>query len=404
MTEAEKRADWIEASSNIVDLLRTEPSLVPFRQRVLNLGLTDDLEKKIFYRIDAASTSFHQDKRDLLTRQDEKELGTEVLLNRHRFTALVCRVRPFRQAALSVVQNNYLFRNRKLFFGTDFQSEEQERQEAIQLLGCSEIMLQEPPLSKTFQHPVIARIWNRILQQSTESSRSSDVFMELHQIVEQLNVLRNIYILLCRGIVHRLARTMNRVYRQSLTYEDAVQVGSFGIARAAYRYHFSSGVRFSTYASHWVKKEIQRQALEGRLMRISAGTVERFARAAKENDAETLAKVSSVLQETELRCLEPAWLPDVPADLKHRLSPEGVTEGRQLKMLLLEGIETVLSEKSGDLIRRRYGLSPYCREQSVIEISEVYRVTRSSVYQRERTALKKLFLFLKDHCQESEYV
>ena len=72
-----------------------------------------------------------------LTEADEKELATEMLLARHKFTTLVFENRTFRQAAITVIQNIYLFRRRKIFFGTFDTPAEQERQEALLLFSQS---------------------------------------------------------------------------------------------------------------------------------------------------------------------------------------------------------------------------------------------------------------------------
>lgn len=57
---------------------------------------------------------------------------------------------------------------------------------------------------------------------------------------------------------------------------------------------------------------------------------------------------------------------------------------------------TVLSTKSADIIKSRYGLPPYRgKEQSIIAISKIYEVTRGRIYQLEQTALKKLTCHLE---------
>jgi DNA-directed RNA polymerase sigma subunit (sigma70/sigma32) len=64
---------------------------------------------------------------------------------------------------------------------------------------------------------------------------------------------------------------------------------------------------------------------------------------------------------------------------------------QQRRSLLLKAIDQNLSQKSGDIIKRRYGLPPYLgEEQSVVSISREYGVTRSSIYQLEQSALQKL--------------
>jgi RNA polymerase sigma factor (sigma-70 family) len=380
-------------SPELLDLLPTTPSAVPFTVRLRQLRLSPNLEKKITRQASRLSGGNCSDKAEALTAEDEKELATEVLRFRHLFTESLLASPRFRQAALTVLQNIYLFRNRKIFFGTATASTESERQEALLLFSASP----QPtrlPLAKTFQHVIIARVWRRIIGQATDSEQRDPRFVALHEVVEKLNTLRNVYMILTTGLVKKLATRTNALYRESVSYDDAVQIGGFGVARAAYRYHQSSGVRFSTFAAHWVSREIQRQALAGRLIRISTGTVEGYAKAARTEDAADLKKFTAIIENAttidETRAGEYATL-----TLSELASPPssqlGVLEAGQLRDILLAAIDRVLSKKSGDIVRRRFGLPPYQgREQSILTISQAYRVTRSAIYQLEQAALKKL--------------
>lgn len=387
-------------SPEIMDLLAAAPSPVPFAVRVQALTLSSDLEKKILHQNGRLiGSTYNQQKTAVLTANDEKELAGEVLRHRHLFTERLLETPRFRQAVLTVIQNIYLFSNRKIFFGTTTTtSSESERQEALLLFSTSHCQI-SIPLAKTFQHLIIARVWNRIISQSTERDFVDHHFSNLLEIVEKLNTLRNIYVLLTTGLVKKLAAQTNPLYKQSVTYADAVQIGTIGIARAAYRYHPSSGVRFSTFAAHWVFREIQRQALDGRLIRISPNTVEGYAKATKTEDVTNLNRFSAIIESattvehnTDGECTTLA----LSELLSQPPSPVVAFEKLQLQLILLQTINQVLSEKTGDIIKRRFGLAPYQgKEQSILSISEEYKVTRSSVYQLEQAALKKLRLHFR---------
>lgn len=390
-------------SPEVIDLLAITPSKVSFALRVQDLGLSKALQQKVLEQEERLLWCRPGEKNNTLylSLADEKELATEMLLLRHRFTELVFNSGKFRQAALSIIQNIYLFQNRKIFFGsTDALSGEQERQQALDLFsgGPGERSL---PLAKTFQHLILARVWNRIVGQATESAlQEGGQFIEIQKIVEKLNTIRNIYILLTTGLVRKLAARINAMYKESVTFEDAVQIGSFGVARAAYRYHQSTGIRFSTYAANWVFKEIQRQSLQGRLIRVSTNSVEKYSRAAKSGQTADIEKYLNRLEQATT-VGEDNFSGDVstpsyasPPDLQQ---PTADLEAREMRAILLQAIDLLLSDKSADIIRRRYGFPPYQdQEQSVIAISRVYGVTRSSVYQMEQTALQRLHRHLHE--------
>lgn len=392
LTAGEQSFSFPRDHHNIIDLLRTWPSSISFAEQVRKIGLSPDLEKKVIRK----STSYNRGNSigSYLTEQDEKELASEVLMLRHAFTCLVFQNRFFRQAALTIIQNIYLFRQRKIFFGTlSDEQGEAERQMAL-LLFSSSPEKTTVGLANTFQHLIIARVWDRIINQSSNSFLQSSPFAELHDIVERLNTLRNIYILLSMGLLNKLASQVNGVYRQSITEEDARQIGSFGVARAAYRYHPSLGLRFSTYASRWIHKEIQRQALEGRLIRISSHLIEKFSRAVRDD-----SEIERDAIAAELRRATAMFNTDESEDgrapyINKSGGLEHILEKEQMNGLLLRAIDTLLSPKSSDVIKRRFGLGEYNgREQSVVAIASVYGVTRSSIYQLEKSALEKLRLY-----------
>ena len=376
-------------SVEVVDLLITEPPKLSFFDRMQNLRLTPNLEKKVHDACDCGMKSSNAHPK--LSLSDEKELATEVLLLRHKFTELVWQTKQFNQAALTVIQNIYLFRNRKIFFDPSGPLYEQERREALHIFSSFKEK-NSLPLGNTFQHLIIARVWNRIISQSSQEDQSSSL-KELRQIVEHLNTVRNIYVLLTTGLVRKIVSQLGDIYKEGISTQDACQIGSFGIARAAYRYHHSCGVRFSTYAANWIRKEIQRQTLDSRLIRISTNTLEQYSRAQKNNDTENIIlysqiiKKSSCMQDSESTLVN--W--DTQSQRERTSEQEVHIEKKELSHNIQQLVNSRLSPKESDIIKRRFGFAPYAdTPQSIVSISKVYGVTRSSIYQLESKALKTL--------------
>ncbi len=396
LTKQKQTTQKTNMSPAVIDLLATTPRSIPFAVRVQELILSPKLEQKVLQqagRLPDNRSSLPKGSIQL-TIDDEKELATEMLLLRHRFTEIVSESKQFRQAALTIIQNIYLFQNRKIFFGTSSAtSSEQERQEALQLFSTHPSRT-SIPLARTFQHLILARVWNRILCTSTETDLQQEQFTDLHAVVEKLNTIRNIYIVLTTGLVKKLVARINEIYKESVTQEDASQIGSFGIARAAYRYHHSIGIRFSTYAANWVFKEIQRQSLEGRLIRLSTNTVEQYARATKDLNEENVYKFLTQIENATPAgedILEENSSISSPSDNQSLSLPTRDYETKELHTTLLCTIDQLLSEKSADILKRRFGFPPYQgQEQSTISISKLYGVTRGSIYQLEQAALKRL--------------
>lgn len=375
-------------SVDIVDLLVCQPSKESFLEKVENLRLSQALEEKVH----RANFFIQSEPPEQLLPEDEKELATEVLLLRHKFTQLVWKTARFNQAALTILQNIYLFQNRKIFFDPCGPLYEQERQEALHLFSSYK-ELNSLPLSKTFQHLIIARVWSRIRSQSKQQDYQTAEMKQLVRIITSLNTVRNIYVLLTTGLVKKITSEMGDIYKDGISQEDANQIGSFGISRAAYRYHHSSGVRFSTYAGNWIKKEIQRQTLEGRLIKISTYTIEQYSLAQKSNDTDKLDLYSTIL--TNSTCKHDDHL---ISESRQTLSQQDKISNQELlfensenKSRIHHVIQTHLSDREADVIKRRFGIAQYQNKpESVISIAKTYAVTRSSIYQLENKALQAL--------------
>jgi len=360
----------------VLDLLPTTIAPECFPTRVRRLALSKALEDKVLAVTGYLPSSSWRTGYPSLSQLEEKELATEMLLCRHRFTETVLRSATFRQATLSILQNVYLFRERRIFFVPDHDSAEREREEALQLFSALPAH-RTLPLAKTFQHLIIARVWKRICSQVSLEEQQGETFTELHRVVVQLNTIRNIYMAMTLGLIQKLAGGLSWGVKEAISYEDAVQIGSFGIARAAYRYHHSSGIRFSTYAANWIFKEIQGQSRQSCLIRSPAQSINQATSTAADHSPLTI-RVPSF----------PAGDPDVSPQAP---GVDKEIENRQILDLLLKSVDTVLPDELGDIIKRRYGLPPYRgKAQSVQAIGQVYGKTRSSIYQREKTALTRL--------------
>ena len=371
---------------NIVDLLCTAPSSISFTQRVQRLQLSSALERRVLdCHGESLANPHHHFTGQTLTMQEEEELAGEVLYYRYKFTRGLLKNQELRQAAITVIQNIYLFQNRHIFFQPE-DNPALERQRALELFSGP--APEELPVGMTLRHLVLARIWKRIMTKVEDTFFHTPALIELHSVVESLNCLRNIYVLFSTRLIRRLAGRINPLYRQSISYEDALQIGTFGVARAAYRYHHSLGIRFSTYAANWVAREIQQQALNGRLIRISSNIVEQYARAGRYNDAGLLAHYGPSLADAATTIDDGDHAIESPSLTE---PPDKVVETREQHRLLTAFIDASLPARSADILKRRYGLPPYEGQAlSAVEVANLYGLSRGRVYQLERESYEIL--------------
>lgn len=372
-----------QPATDMIDLLPQQQQ-GDFSAQVKALDLSGQLTRHILDVYTAQKALSTPSPFPPLSREEESELATENLRLRQHFTEAVFACSSFRKTAISVIQNTWLFRRRQIFFNAGSTTTEEERQTALLMLSSTPVP--EISLAHTFEHPVIARIWMRLTLSGAEES-SPEAFTALRDIVTRLNTVRNIFVTMSLGLIHTFAERVPSIYRDGIATEDLVQIASFGVARAACRYSPATGSRFSTFCTRWVQKEIQRQALAGRLIRISSHIVDVSSRLEKGNRYQKLIHRTGSL---------PA-LDETAAVVNSRPALEEQLEEKQIHRKLLEILDNDLPERGADIIRRRYGLPPWDgKSQSVIEIATSYGVSRSSIYQQERTALKILRHHLLD--------
>jgi len=206
-----------------------------------------------------------------------------------------------------------------------------------------------------------------------------------------------------------------RYQTQGITLGDLVQEGVLGLIRAAEKFDWRKGFKFSTYATWWIRQAVQRGvANKARTIRIPVHIVEReqkIARATRELVAElerepTNEEISDrsklpLVQVEEVRAAARAVAStDAPVgddgdasfgDLFAAGGPttEDEAEGA-LRNDAVRRAVAKLPDRERDVISLRFGLSGDGQPASLEAIGKALGITRERVRQIETEALRRL--------------
>ena len=211
----------------------------------------------------------------------------------------------------------------------------------------------------------------------------------------------------------RLVVSIARRYRPSgLSLLDLVQDGNLGLLKAADRFQYRRGFKFSTYATWWIRQAITRAiAQTGRTVRLPVHTVEalnrieasrrKLAGLGRNPTVEDIAahvclppeKVTRMLQSgaplvsLDAPITDAAAVSDLIAD-EGALSPEARLVEQDVMGQVNAALQ-LLNARERRVLELRYGIKS-SREHSLGEIAERLRCTPEAVRQTERRAINRL--------------
>ena len=227
--------------------------------------------------------------------------------------------------------------------------------------------------------------------------------------------------MVCSNLRLVVSIAKHRSYEGSgVEFIDRIQDGNAGLMRAANKFDPDRGFKFSTYATWWVRQFIERGIGDrGRLIRIPVHVHEKVQRLRRTqrmltqrlNREPTLAELSEELEweAGKVQAVIDWSLPLASLDVRignegdltfgdllaDRADVDGRTDpvdcviesawSRDLK----EAMETVLSAREQEVIRRRYGFDGM-DEETLDGIGEHFGLTRERIRQIQSKAMVKL--------------
>ncbi len=265
---------------------------------------------------------------------------------------------------------------------------------------------EEKELSKRIERGRLAR------KEMARGNIADDRRAELHQMIEdEWTALDHLITANSRLVISVAKKYMGR----GVPFLDLIQEGNIGLMRAAKKFDYLRGYKFSTYATWWIRQAVTRAiADQGRTIRVPVHMGDKISKMFRmQNDLKqslerdpSIEELADALDEAPEKVQYMMKVARRPLSLEMPTTKEGdavlgdfvedletpLPDETATKHLLKEHLEEVmeaLPSREVRILRLRYGV-PDGKSHTLQEVGEKVGVSRERVRQIEAQALRRL--------------
>lgn len=223
----------------------------------------------------------------------------------------------------------------------------------------------------------------------------------------------------------RLVISVAKKYRsRGVPFADLIQEGNIGLIRATKKFEYRRGLKFSTYATWWIRQAVTRALSNfGRTVRIPVYVTDNITRykktaealyikSGKKPDIDEMAEAMGIkVKEAEkLRTFVDDVSPLENLDSTDNDNGRGIPERYQPARVdhaivqfeldqQMEELMKELTEREAGIIRYRYGLTDG-KAHTLEETGRAFSLTRERIRQIEKNVLKRLSEYARENAAD----